>query len=1089
MKLRILLSATALTSASFIIPTAAWAAETAAPTAAALQAAPAAPAADAEKDENIVVTGSRIRRPNLESNVPVTSLAGEELFNQGQTSLGDTLNDLPQLRSTFAQQNPGAGVGIAGLSLLDLRGLGTIRTLVLVNGRRHVPADILNFASSPDVNTIPNDLVERIDIVTGGSSAVYGSDAIAGVVNFVLKRDFNGVQVRGQAAVSEAGYGANQYASILAGRNFADGRGNITAHVEYANQARIYASDIPFFRQVDGFATVDVDSGGLPSASDGFPDAVFVRDIRSTTTNRFGLVAVPQQVATGAPCGTGTLANNGPANTSGTPFSCNFVFSPDGTLNAQTGTRFGSGPAGTILGGNGQTSREGTQLSILPSDQRINANLLARFAFSDAAEVFFEGKYVRTRGVGNQLGPTFLNNSTASLGNDVRLAPRLDNPFLSPTARTTIANAILASNCGYAFGTALASATCQVGNAAAQAARVAAVNDGSYRFLFARNLTDSEDRDERFDRQTYRFVAGLRGQFNDDWNYEISANYGKFEEKVDMRGFVDRQRFLLSLDAARNPATGTIQCRAQFDAAAAIAAPGLSGSAATPAKLAADIAACVPYNPFGQGNNAAAAQYFRADIQNSSSISQLDITGFVSGDSSQLFSLPGGPVRFALGGEYRREKAFNNSDSAADTGLSNSVFLGDVNANPFEVKEVFGEINIPVLKDFPFFHNLTFNGAGRISDYNTAAGTTYSYNGGVDWAPIRDIRFRANYGRAVRAPNVSESGFPAVPNFANGFIDPCNANAIGLNPNRAVNCAAQLSAAQLANLPLAGYSLGVISGSNPNLQAEKSDSYTFGVVVQPSFFRGFSFTADYYNIRVKNVIATVAAQTILNSCYDSPGLSSSLCSGFQRNLTAGNGPLGELPGQILNNSTVQGPQNFASRVRKGLDIEAAYRGNIGQDVRLNTRFIYTHSFQNSNYQDPSNPNFENILLREVGDPQDEFRFNADVTFKAITFGYQMRYLGSQLVTTYENVNPSNGVPPLNSDAFDVFEYPVVIYHSLRTNFAIGKTGPGKDTLNFFFGVDNLTDQKPPFGTTATGAGTAIYNIRGRNYYAGFKANF
>src|SRR5687767_12057358 len=158
----------------------------------------AAPATTTTQDSStITVTGSRIRRPNLESTVPITSIGGEQFFQQGQTNIGDTLNDLPQLRSTFAQQNPGLGIGIAGLNLLDLRGLGTQRTLVLVNGRRHVPADILNNAVSPDINSIPNDLIERVDIVTGGNSAIYGSDAIAGVVNFVLRRNYEGLQVRG----------------------------------------------------------------------------------------------------------------------------------------------------------------------------------------------------------------------------------------------------------------------------------------------------------------------------------------------------------------------------------------------------------------------------------------------------------------------------------------------------------------------------------------------------------------------------------------------------------------------------------------------------------------------------------------------------------------------------------------------------------------------------------------------------------------------------------------------------------------------------------------------------------------------------
>ncbi|HEY0324950.1 MAG TPA: TonB-dependent receptor plug domain-containing protein, partial [Allosphingosinicella sp.] len=244
----------------------------------------------AQGEGTITVTGSRIRRPNLDSQVPVTSIGGEEFFQQGQNNIGDTLNDLPQLRTTFGQQNAGRFLGTTGLNLLDLRGLGTNRTLVLVNGRRHVAADILNNAVSPDVNTIPNDLIQRVDVVTGGNSAIYGSDAIAGVVNFILRRDFEGLQIRGNAGISEEGYGANQYVSALAGMNFADGRGNITIHGEYAHADRVYGSEISFNRVNNAFLAIDVDPSGLPSNSDGFPDAAFFRDVRTASIHPLGLV-------------------------------------------------------------------------------------------------------------------------------------------------------------------------------------------------------------------------------------------------------------------------------------------------------------------------------------------------------------------------------------------------------------------------------------------------------------------------------------------------------------------------------------------------------------------------------------------------------------------------------------------------------------------------------------------------------------------------------------------------------------------------------------------------------------------------------
>src|SRR3990167_9843307 len=189
----------------------------------------------------IVVTGSRIARPTLASPVPLTSVTAEELTSQGDVSLGDSLNELPSLRNTFSQGNSSLFIGTAGLTILDLRGLGVDRTLVLVNGKRHVtslPGDYLG-----DVNNIPTDLLERVDIVTGGNSTVYGSDAVAGVVNFILKRDFEGVSVRGQSGISSRGDRFSSFVSGVYGKNFADGRGNIAIAAEYAKQDPLYFRD------------------------------------------------------------------------------------------------------------------------------------------------------------------------------------------------------------------------------------------------------------------------------------------------------------------------------------------------------------------------------------------------------------------------------------------------------------------------------------------------------------------------------------------------------------------------------------------------------------------------------------------------------------------------------------------------------------------------------------------------------------------------------------------------------------------------------------------------------------------------------
>jgi outer membrane receptor protein involved in Fe transport len=1069
------------------------------------------PASDANgataEGGSIVVTGSRIRRPNLESTVPITSISGDQFFQQGQNNIGETLNDLPQLRSTFAQQNPGLGIGIAGLNLLDLRGLGTQRTLVLVNGRRHVPADILNNAVSVDINTIPSDLIERVDIVTGGNSAIYGSDAIAGVVNFVLRRDFEGLQVRGTAAISAPGYGGTQYVSAMYGTNFGEGRGNVTLHGEYDREDRVFASDVPWFRQNDALGVVDADSGGLVNNSDGFPDRVFVRDLRSASIHFNGLVPITEPVANPA-CGVGIVPNNGgPSTTGGAPYNCTFIFTGDGRLVPQTGARFNAGIIGSITGGNGQTGREGHTVSILPFLERYNFNLLAHYEFTPAFEVFLEAKWNRVNAVGNNAGPSF-EQGTFGTG-DLRERTRLDNPFLNPADRTTLANLIIASGCNTsltaACSTARTTATGALGGQGIggplNAADIAAINAGTYRFVVARNLLDVGLRDEHFSRDTYRFVAGLRGTFNTDWSYEISANYGKFKEDITTDGFIDRQRFSLAMDAGRNPATGQIQCRSQFDPAAAVvlqtpAPSAVALAARNQARLAADIAACVPYNPFGQNNNQASVNYFSREFTAHSMLDQLVLSGFVSGDLSQLFELPGGPISFALGAEYRRENASYEQDPFITDGFTNGVSIPSFEPNTFVVKEAFAEMRIPILRDMPFFHELTASGAARVARYQGNVGTVWSYNAGLDWAPVRDLRFRGNYSRAVRAPNVSETAFPLVPNFAPNFTDPCNPLQRNATNNRAANCLAALGPALLAGLTDVTVSLPVVSGSNPGLIAETSDSWTVGAVFQPRFIPGLSLSVDYYDITVNGIIVSLSAQTIVNSCYDQPTLNNVFCSQFQRNLTNVPNGTGDAPGRIVSNSLIQAPLNFASRVRRGIDVNFAYRTNLGPDVRLNTNVIYVHGLKNSNYQDPTNPTFENRIMGEVGDPVDEFRLDTDLSYRQFTFGYRLHYIGPQWISAYEDFNGLNGAGPGNADFADIQKLPAVYYHDIRFEWNIrGGQLTNRESLQLYFGVDNILDRHPPLGSTATGAGpggvgsAAIYSVRGRTFYGGFRARF
>lgn len=1084
-----LLAASALATSAVIFSSAAHAQAGAPGT---QQQAEAAQAADGEDDTDgtIVVTGSRIRAPNLESTVPVTVVSGAELFETGAVSVGDILNDLPQLRSTFSQQNSTRFLGTRGLNLLDLRGLGTQRTLVLVNGRRHVASDILNNGVSPDVNTFPTDLIERIDVVTGGNSSIYGSDAVAGVVNFILKDSYDGLQLRGQSGISKYGDAGNQYVSALAGKNFAEDRGNIAVNFEYAHQSRYFGSGRPNLRQNDAFIIVDTDPAGAVNGADDVVDRVFFRDIRSATISTGGQIGIRYANTAGAPCGNDTV---------GSSFTCAFLFQPDGSLINQTGLRVGLGPNGNFINGNGYSGREGQLLTLSPELNRYSANLIGHFEISPAFVPFVEAKYVRTEAFGSVSGPFFSQGTTlgdnitvagltdasffntgAATGRVNREGIRLDNPYLQASARATLRTQLLAALNSGATGVNPNTGTAFAATAAGQLQRttsIAQVNDGSYRFSNRRNYVDLGIRDERLRRETYRAVVGVKGTFNDDWNYELSANYGYYKERNLIESNINRQRFLLANDTALN-AAGQIVCRSQIDARYAGADRG-----GNPAQLAADIAACVPLNPFGDGSvSQAAKNYLTVQSEANGKITQFVGSGFVAGDFSQLFELPGGPVSFSIGAEYRRETNGYDLDDLTQAGYAFYNAIPSFSAPAFEVKEAFGELRIPLIKDVPLIKELTISGSGRVADYKGSTGTVYAYSGGVDWRPFEPLRLRGSYSRSVRAPNLSELYSQQSQNFAPAPADPCSARNIGTgSATRAANCA---TAGRPANYDYVySSSLEIVSGGNPNLKAEKSTSYTAGFVFEPSFLvPGLSISADYYDIKVNDVItATGSAQQILNLCYDSPTLSNPFCGLFQRAGAAG-GPRGEQEFRVLEGSLLQSTANFASLKNRGIDTNIAYRHKFGWGD-FNLTGIWTHVLQTSSFTNPADPTFQDSFLNELGDPQDQVNINTSLKVGKLTFGYQARFIGKMYVNTYEDYNSINGLPPQNTDFAPIIKYPTVSYHDIRGQIDVN------DKFNFYLGIDNVGNKQPPFGLTGVGAGSGIYDVRGRYGYVGVVAKF
>ncbi|WP_435202955.1 TonB-dependent receptor domain-containing protein [Qipengyuania sp. 902] len=995
----------------------------------------------------IIVSGSRIARPNLESPVPVTSVTAEDLTNQGDISLGDALNDLPSLRTTFSQGNSTRFIGTAGLNLLDLRGLGTSRTLVLVNGKRHITALPGDFIV--DVNTIPVDLLERVDVVTGGNSAVYGSDAVAGVVNFILKRDFEGFAVRGQAGISEEGDRATRFISATYGKNFADGRGNIAVSGEYAK------SDPLYFRQRDDLTGAysgrcqynvvsDDQSDEGPFGSDGITDLEPICGVRNGSISDGGTLGG---------LGGGVYLRFAPNGDL-------FVDTPDDPLPF----------SGNVVGGGGSTLRNTGQLAA--GLERYTANILARFDVTDAFRPFVEAKYVRLEAIQEGQPSFFVGGPTYVGGNPLFC----DNAFLNDQA----------------LGTLQSYGLCSAGRTNTQTVPLSRFN------------IDFGGRGELQTRETYRIVGGIEGTFNDDWNYELSANYGRLETDLrslnnlvlfDLDG--NPAGFNLAADAVLNGA-GNPVCRINADSDPSNDDPN-----------------CVPINLFGFGApSQAALDYVNTTGRREGNAEQFVVLASLAGDLSGLFELPGGPIAFAIGGEYREERAYEAFDELTASG---GTFLNAI--QPFDppalkVKEAFGELRVPLLADLPFAEELTLNGAARVSDYNTATGTTFSWNVNGIYAPIPDIRFRAGYAVSVRAPTLSDLYSPQSQNFA-FLADPCDRDtgAINNNPNRAANCAAAgvpttvnaaIAAAcagssfpvavgdQFTNCLARTASTGFTSGGNPNLTEEKGKSLTLGVVLEPRFLPGFSVTVDYYNIEIEDQIAVLGAQTILNNCYDSPtGIDNPFCTTVSRDATTG---------LFVEPAVLSGGINFASRETEGIDIDVRYNRTFDNGNRLSVRAIATHLLKLNFFEDPTSPINPNRIKSELGDPDWAASLNTTYDFGDVALTWSARYIGPMYKSAYENQNPYQGLcptsgvvgssggtctpgelvtlDPANADQYADPTFSDKIYNNFRITWDV------QEEFSFYLGVDNAFDVKPPFGQLGI-AGGEPYDNFGRYWYAGF----
>ncbi|WP_163959990.1 TonB-dependent receptor plug domain-containing protein [Sphingomonas insulae] len=927
----------------------------------------------ASTGDDIVVTGSRIRRPDYEAPNPIVSFGAADLQQSGNTNVTNFLQRVPALTNsldntrTAGSNQVDGSFGQVGLNLLDLRGLGPTRTLVLVNGRRHVAGQ--PDTAAVDINAIPTDLIERVDVLTGAASAVYGADGVSGVVNFIMKRDFDGLSARSQFGISDRGDAANRFASLIAGRNFAGGRANVTLAYEYnadqplANDDRGYLSngERQFFVNVDGYD---------PTRAGSYQKAP-LGDLRYPYSSNQGIVYIGDQ-----------------------------TFRGDGAV--YTPGRFLANDGYTV--GGDDTPVAGYIGDIYPRTRRHAVNALAHFDASDAFKVSVEGKFVQST-----------VTSFSGYGGNYPATIALDNPFIP----TSILNA-------------------------ARAAGLTSVEVN-------RNNFDIPRRGETDRRRTWRGVVDITGRLTDHASYDVSYTYGQTDVRATKLNDRLSANFVEALDAVRGPG-GTIVCRSATARAAG----------------------CVPVNTFG-GNtvDSASFAYYLRNPESNARITQHVANASLSGDFGQFLTLPGGPVAFAVGGEYRRESSrFTPAQALVDNLFYqyDEYIIPTPSTGRFDVWEAFGELNAPLIKDRPFFHLLSVGAAGRHSDYSTVGSTrAYQFNG--IWAPIRAISLRGSYGRSVRAPNIGELFRPTTGSSA-FFSDPCYVGNRNLgSATRAANCTTLISGLggnpatfTAQNNPDATIFIpGSVSG-NPDLKAEVARTWTAGVVLRPDFVPGLSIGVDWYDIKLRGAINNPdgnAANSIAELCVDQPTLDNPFCSQISRRQGTG----------FINGYTIR-PANVAAFRTAGAELNVAYRvrtAGIGTfDLRLVGGYLDT--------------------LEQIATPGAEIENNVDQIFRpkwnatfsptwingALTVSYNLRWQnGVRRFSRFETDGNATLVDPR------YFRYKALWQHDLQAQVAVG------EDFAFYGGVNNLANQKPDIGFQTNVPISPV----GRYLYAGAKLRF
>lgn len=995
-----------------------------------------------EELEEITVTGSRIPARNLVSSSPVTTVDADAIAFQGVTRIEDLLNSLPMVTPT---QTAGVSNGASGTATVDLRGLTAVRTLVLQNGRR-LPAGSPNGASgmSADLNQIPAAMIDRIEVLTGGASATYGSDAVAGVVNFITKSDFEGVSFdyqysgyshKNDNAVMQQinndvgfalpeedvtdGYGRDY--NLVMGVNSGDGRGNVTAYATFRDieaviqGSRDYSNCSLNGGPVNGFAC-----GGSSTLPEGritdfgaLANAPCVMEVDPTgPPGAMRCIQIPAyDRATGVP--TGELDDDG-----------NLVTMPEPILpwignTSGNGTDEWPSSFDYIVQGDQFVPRNGLLYNFNPPnyfqrpDERIIAGAMGHYEFSESLDVFFELSYMDDKTVG-QIAPSGAFFVTTSIP--------CGNPLLSAQQFQLI--------CGdFNLTTA----------------------DTQTIFLGRRNV-EGGFRQATLRHTSSRVVVGARGEINDTWSYEAYANFGR-SALADV--------YLNDLSITNITRALNVVADANGDPVCASVIDGSDPN-------------CVPWNIFETGGvpvgrNTAEQGYLGRSLFSTGDVETVVVNGYVAGDMGNYgWQLPGADAGIQLVGgfEQRQESIIWEPDNgylSGDGAGQGGPTLGVDGA--FTVNELFMEAVIPLYDGGDFADSINLNLGYRYSDYDTDQQTD-TFKAGFDWAFNDSIRLRASFQRAVRAGNLRELFRPQSIGLFDMDEDPC-ANEFGVSPSAsAADCAfTGVTAGQYGNVaPSPAGQYNQLFGGNPDLIPESSDTTSFGVIWTPAFVEGLIISADYYNIEIEDAISAIAPDFILDQCLATH--EDQWCDPINRNPLTGTLWVGQ-------DNITSLDVNIGLLEREGVDLQIGYNFDVGDGGAIDLSLVGTYLITADELPTPNSPTIQckgTWDNSQCGAPSPEwahtFRATWETPWDLNLTGY-WRYIGDVTET---------GVEQADFDAFSWLD--------------LAGTWQATEHLMLRAGVNNVFDKEPPLtGDSGAGFGNGntfpgVYDAKGRYWFMG-----